>query len=97
VISGVSKQTHFILTVSACGFVARFISLIMVKIPSTQQYKIINAINRCSDCVLLQHVSVLGNHHQAIVINEANTVIELFLTWIQISAIYSCYKIIAEN
>jgi hypothetical protein len=42
---------------------------------------------------LLQHVSVLGDHHQAIVMNEANTVIELFVIWIHISAINSCYKI----
>jgi hypothetical protein len=41
----------------------------------------------------LQHVSVLGDHHQAIVMNETNTVTELFLIWIHISAIYSCYKI----
>jgi hypothetical protein len=41
----------------------------------------------------LHHVSALGDHHQAIVMNEANTVIELFLIWIHISAMYSCYKI----
>jgi hypothetical protein len=37
--------------------------------------------------------SVLGDHHQAIVMNEANTVIELFLIWTHISAMYLCYKI----
>jgi hypothetical protein len=42
---------------------------------------------------LLQNISVLGDHHQAIVMNEANTVIEPFLIWIHISAINSCYKI----
>jgi hypothetical protein len=40
-----------------------------------------NKINWCSDCVLLQHVSVLGDHHQAIVLNEANTVIQLLQTY----------------
>jgi hypothetical protein len=33
---------------------------------------------------LLQHVSVLGDHHQGTVMNEANTVIELFLIRIHI-------------